>query len=271
MKKHITNSISNIFDKFANKKFNSHIQNFINSAYVKLLGLDMSEFRQPQTYGTLNELFTRKLETKRKFDNTNETYISPTDSFVSAQDEIKNNTVYQIKGMSYKLDELLTEHINDNNLDGGYFMNFYLSPKDYHRYHSPYNFRLLKLIHIAGKLYPVNFNYLNKKQNLFIQNERVVAVCETANKQKFYMVFVGALNVGKMVFEVEPKIKTNSKPNSTTIYNYENIYIKKADCMGYFEMGSTVLIFWQKDMISLENLENKKVKFTDTIGRSSYV
>jgi phosphatidylserine decarboxylase len=48
-------------------------------------------------------------------------------------------------------------------------MNFYLSPKDYHRYHLPYDCNITKLIHIPGKLYPVNFRYLNKQQNLFIE------------------------------------------------------------------------------------------------------
>ncbi|OPX27869.1 MAG: phosphatidylserine decarboxylase [Campylobacteraceae bacterium 4484_166] len=269
MKKHITNRISNIFDKFANKKFPKFIQNIINSSYVKLLALDMREFRPANSYETLNQLFTRELVEDRKFDQTNNTYISPADSFVSAQGEITKNISYQIKGMSYKLDELLT--IDDDKLDGGRFMNFYLSPKDYHRYHSPYDFKLLKLIHITGKLYPVNFRYLNKKEDLFIQNERVVAVCETAKNQKFYMVFVGALNVGKMVFDVEPKIETNTQADGVFVYDYKNLQIKKGDCMGYFKMGSTILLFWQKDMIKIENLENKKVKFTDTVARSIYV
>ena len=82
------------------------------------------------------------------------------------------------------------------------------------------------------------------------------------------MVFVGALNVGKMVFEVEPAIQTNGKANGTTIYNYEKIQIKKGECMGYFKMGSTVLIFWQKDMVSLENVSAQDVKYTEVIAKT---
>ncbi len=268
MNKHITNYISNIFDKFANKRFTKPIQNFINSSYVKLLKLNMTEFEPAHSYATLNQLFTRELKFPRKFDPSSQTYISPVDSFVSAQGFIRDGEVHQIKGMDYKLDELLTKYITDTRLDGGVFMNLYLSPKDYHRYHSPYDFKLLQLIHVAGKLYPVNFKYLNKKRNLFVQNERVIAVCETAEKKKFYMVFVGALNVGKMVFEVEPAIQTNGKANGTTIYNYEKIQIKKGECMGYFKMGSTVLIFWQKDMVSLENVSAQDVKYTEVIAKT---
>jgi phosphatidylserine decarboxylase len=231
----------------------------------------MSEFEPPHSYDTLNGLFTRKLKTVRKFDNSTATYICPTDSFVSAQGDIVDNKVYQIKGMSYSLDKLLTQHIADSKLNGGRFMNLYLSPKDYHRYHSPYDFELLKLIHVAGKLYPVNFKYLHKKQNLFIENERVIAVCQTPNKQKYNMVFVGALNVGKMVFEIEPKIQTNAQANSTVVYNYKNTHIKKGECMGYFKMGSTVLMFWQKDMVDLENVHIQSVRYGDNIAKSSHV
>jgi hypothetical protein len=31
-------------------------------------------------------------------------------------------------------------------------------------------------------------------------------------------------------------------------------------------MGSTVLVFWEKDMVTLENLEDTKVRFTDIIA-----
>jgi transcription antitermination factor NusG len=94
-------------------------------------------------------------------------------------------------------------------------MNFYLSPKDYHRYHAPCDFKLLKLIHVPGKLYPVNLKYLKKEFELFVQNERVILECERDGKI-FYMVFVGALNVGQMVFEFENRVETNTNVKERT-------------------------------------------------------
>lgn len=266
---HITNKISIIFDKFASTKFPKPIQNIINNGYVKLLGLDMKEFKQPSYYKTLNELFTREFIVPRIVDKDLNSFISPADSLVSAQGDIDENLVLQVKGMSYNIDELLTLYIAEKNrkkLYGGRFMNFYLSPKDYHRYHSPHNAQVLKLIHIPGKLYPVNFKYLNKQDSLFIHNERVVMECKTNDDKLFYMVFVGALNVGKMVFEFEPKISTNTQYQEKKIYQYDNLYINKGDCLGYFKMGSTILMFWQKDMVELEELTMKDIKFTQTIA-----
>ncbi len=66
MSRHYTSAVSNAFGNFASKEFPSIIQHIINSSYVKLMGLDMSEFREPSSYKTLNKLFTRSLEKPRE-------------------------------------------------------------------------------------------------------------------------------------------------------------------------------------------------------------
>ena len=267
---HITNKISNVFHKFAQCKFPKPIQNIVNNTYVKTLGLDMSEFKSADSYDSLNELFTRALVKPRNVDMSLDTFISPADSLVSAQGTIEHNTALQVKGMKYNVDNLFTSYISDEQkakIHGGSFMNFYLSPKDYHRYHSCYTAKLHKLIHVPGKLYPVNFRYLNKQDSLFVENERAIMQCETSTGQMFYMVFIGALNVGKMVFDFEPRVETNTDTRSISVYEYEDMTIKKGQCLGHFKMGSTVLLFWQKDMVELEELTMKDVKFTQTVAR----
>ncbi len=264
---HITNIISQYFGKFAKKEFPKFLQNFINISYVKCLGLDMSEFKDPKEYKSLNALFTRKLEKNREILSNEDEFISPTDSLVTQCGDIKDDIVLQIKGMEYSVEELLTYHCSKyfHRLKNGKYMNFYLSPKDYHRYHAAFDFALKKLIHIPGKLYPVNLKYLNKELDLFVQNERVVLECEK-NGKIFYMVFVGALNVGQMVFEFEPKVQTNTNTEEIKVYEYEDLDIKKTDCLGYFKMGSTVLMFWEEDFVNIEDLLNKKIKYGDKIA-----
>lgn len=268
---HITNKISTIFHKFATTEFPFWIQKIINNGYVKILGLDMREFNEPQSYKTLNQLFTRELQIPRDIDNNTDYFLSPADSFVSQQGDIVKQTALQIKGMSYSVKELLTEEIAYDNLEkltNGSYMNFYLSPKDYHRYHAIYDCHVTKLIHVPGKLYPVNFTYLNKQESLFVENERVILECRTQDNKLFYMVFVGALNVGKMIFTFEERVKTNTDAVYPCVYEYDDLQITKGECLGYFEMGSTVLLFWEKDMVTLENSINTKVRFGDRIATS---
>lgn len=264
---HITNIISQYFGKFAKTNFPSFIQKIINNGYVKFLGLNMSEFRNPKFYKSLNDLFTRELAIARQIDKDENAFISPTDSLVTQCGTLEKDLLLQIKGMEYSVEDMLTYHCAENfkKLNNGSYMNFYLSPKDYHRYHAPIDFEIKRLIHIPGKLYPVNLKYLNKQIDLFVENERVVLECINDGKL-FYMVFVGALNVGQMVFTFEPKVETNTDIRDIQIYEYEEKSVKKGDCLGYFKMGSTVVMVWEENSVEINNLLNQSVKFGEKIA-----
>jgi|GEM_PF-3631550 len=47
MKKHYSSVISTLFGKFASKEFSTPVQKIINHGYVKLMGLDMTDFKNP--------------------------------------------------------------------------------------------------------------------------------------------------------------------------------------------------------------------------------
>ncbi len=265
MKTHITNTISKLFGRFASYEFPSFLQTLINKGYVNLLGLDMSEFEQPSSYKSLNAFFTRSLLKPREFCKDKYTFISPSDSLISAQGHIVDGLALQIKGFTYSVKELLDLQRVDGGVDGGIFMNFYLSPKDYHRYHAPLDLKVLKAKHISKKLYPVNFTYLKKVEGLFCQNERVILECENELYGKFYLVFVGALNVGKMEFNFDKNICTNAQFGAKKTYKYENVEFKKGDELGYFKMGSTIVAIFENKNIKLLR-KNEKVKFGDSIA-----
>ncbi|WP_345993950.1 phosphatidylserine decarboxylase [Sulfurimonas sp. HSL-1716] len=270
MNKHITSLISQKFGKFASHKFPSWFQRIVNQSYVSLMGLDMSEFHSPATYKSLNELFTRRLRENRHYSLDGADFISPCDSLISECGDLDESYALQIKGMQYSTDELLGENFSDEEkkaVHNGQFINFYLSPKDYHRYHIPMNLKVLKAVHIPGKLYPVNMPSLKKRVNLFIENERVVIKCETLDKKVFYMVLVGALNVGVMQVSFEPRIKTNANAHSQSVYEYEELYLNKGDDFGCFEMGSTIVIISEENMFDLLVSGKKSVRYGQTIAK----
>ncbi len=271
MKKHITSIISQNFGKFASKEFPKWFQKIVNNSYVGLMGLDMSEFHSPDTYKSLNALFTRKLKEDRKYSLDASDFISPCDSLISETGVLVDDYALQIKGMRYKVDELLGKNFLQEEKDvvhNGDFINFYLSPKDYHRYHIPMNLKVLKAVHIPGKFYPVNFPSLKKRLNLFIENERVVIKCETLDKKVFYMVLVSALNVGVMQVSFEPRIQTNANVLGEQVYEFENLYLNKGDDFGCFEMGSTIVIISEKDMFEEILVKaGEKVQYGQTIAK----
>jgi len=268
MKKHYSSVISNIFGTFASKSFPKPFQKIINHGYVKLMGLDMSQFENPSSYPTLNKLFTRSFIVEKEIPSDESIMISPVDALVTDFGSIVEGKAYQIKGMEYSIEELFGSYHQEaaNAVNGGEFVNLYLSPKDYHRYHTPDKLKILSLTHIPGKLYPVNFPLLRNKKNLFIENERVVIECEDMKGNLFIMVLVGALNVGKMIVTFEENIHTNSDIKEPTHYEYADITLEKGELFGWFEMGSTILLFSQKGAFSPKLTINQKVSFAEPIG-----
>ena len=266
----ITNTLSRAFGKFANFKFFKPLQRLINLIYVKTMGVDLREFDDIDSYETLNLLFTRKLKKPRQFNEDKNIFISPCDSLITEEGDLYANRAIQIKGFYYDIDALLTSNISQENrqkIYNGKFINFYLSPKDYHRYHAPIDMQILKAIHIPGLLYSVNLKYLNKIMDLFVKNERVVLECKTIKGKLFYMVFVGAMNVGKMKFNFDDRIQTNYKKDVMTTYMYGDIVLKKGEELGRFEMGSTIVMFFEKDMVELLKNKMTKVKYGDPIAK----
>jgi phosphatidylserine decarboxylase len=269
-KRHITSLISQSFGKFASHEFPHFIQTLINKAYVGLMGLDMSEFNHPSTYNSLNALFTRKLREDRKYSLDGSDFISPCDSWISECGDIEDDYALQIKGMKYRCDDFIgSEFTQDekNTIHNGKFINFYLSPKDYHRYHIPTNLKVLKAVHIPGKFYPVNLPSLKKRLNLFIENERVVLMCETTSKKRFFIVLVSALNVGVMQVSFEPKIQTNAVATTPQSYEFKDLFLDKGDDFGCFEMGSTIVILAPKDMLEIGVSVGDNVKYGQTIAK----
>jgi len=234
------------------------------------MNVDLRAFQNAASYESLNALFTRKIVTPRSFDTDERALISPCDAKISACGTIEADTALQIKGFSYRIGALLSDYVSKSmkqKLQNGVFMNFYLSPKDYHRYHAPLDMRIAKAVHIPGKLYPVNLTWLQKVDELFIENERVVLECYTKNDHVFYMVFVGALNVGKMVFHFDRSIQTNASSKLQRYYYYPDLNVKKGDEIGLFEMGSTIVMLFEPNVLECDFSAVDCVTFGQTLGR----
>ncbi len=270
MAKHYTGILSHLFGRFSTAEFGTPIQPWINRAYVKIMKIDMGAFESPRTYPSLNALFTRALVLNRPFDAQETTVISPCDARVSEAGYIHRGQAHQIKGMPYDTAALLgAEYAADLPLlEGGAYLNLYLSPSDYHRYHIPFDLSVHSITHIPGKLYPVNLPLLRNKLNLFVENERVVLACSDRYGAKHYLVLVGALNVGKMVVTFEPQIQTNANGRFRQHYRYkEPKSLKKGELFGWFEMGSTIVMLSQKGRIHYDVNIGQKVQFAQSIGR----
>ena len=238
--------ISRIFGFVAAVKFPRFLQTFINEKYVSGFKIDMSEFKQPKEYESLTALFTRELQRPRDFDVSPQVFISPSDGTCLERGVSKELKAISVKGHEY--------------------VHIYLSPRDYHRYHAPCDMRILSALYVPGELYSVAVSALLKVPNLYAKNERVVLKCKLASGKKMWLVFVGALNVGKMKFDFDARIQTNACAGNVALYEYENLSVKKGEQLGMFELGSTILILSEQGAVKFDLAAEQKLKYGDKIG-----
>ena len=77
----------------------------------------------------------------------------PVDGTVSQAGKINDEAIFQAKGHDYSLTELLGSQIKwVDQFRNGSFATIYLSPKDYHRIHMPFDGKLKQMTYVPGKL-----------------------------------------------------------------------------------------------------------------------
>lgn len=121
----------------------------------------------------------------------------------------------------------------------------YLSPKDYHRVHSPVSGTVSRLSYHPGRLLPVNPALTGPSEDVFSGNERVVIWLDSPSGP-VAVCMVGALCVGGISLSHFP-LRTNALRDRCHA-NYtlpEPIAINAGDELGVFHIGSSVVLAWE--------------------------
>ena len=253
--------LAKIVVKIARTSFPRPIQCFINRLYVKWFDINMEEFvpEDECEYPTLNDLFIRHKK-YIEFYEDKDIVVSPSDSTVICEGEIERGYAYQIKGKKYKLRELILDEVD---FDGGHFINLYLSPRDYHRFHAPIDMEILSATYIPGDLKPVKPTQL-EKELVFPKNKRVVLKCRAHNGSIFYFVAVGAMIVGRIYLNFDERLQRDYDEVFKIEYPLP-IAIRKGDELGRFEFGSSILLFFEPEHFKYLN-QKEYVEVGDILG-----
>ena len=224
------------------------IKNFFIRQFVSCYKVDVEEVKQsvPDDFATFNDFFIRELAAgARPIDAAHESIVSPADGTVSAAGKIDKDRIFQAKGLHYTLTDLLATDIDDAKkfIDGA-FATIYLSPSDYHRVHSPVSGELVAARYVPGDLFSVNEATVSYLPNLFTRNERLICHLETGNGP-VVLILVGALNVGSINTRWSGDLRPRKKGVVDDIdiaTKGKSTQLKKGDLIGWFNMGSTVIV-----------------------------
>lgn len=207
--------------------------------------LDLREAKK-QNFSSLHDCFTRELKAGARPVNPDpQLMTSPCDAIVGAVGEIREGQVFQAKGFPYLLKTLLGESRMCQpwleKLEGGRFVTLRLTSSMYHRFHAPHDVKLSHVTYISGDTWNVNPVALKRVQQLFCKNERAVLHLQTQDGLPFLLVPVAAVLVASMRFHAVD-VLLNLQYKGANEIPCDAVYTKGQE-MGWFEHGSTILIF----------------------------
>ena len=183
----------------------------IHGRYVKTWGVDLSEAEREnvEDYENIADLFRRKLKPGARPIDPKSPLVSPCDGRVLIHGTVeRNGELEQVKGLTYGLFNFLGSpswtkksvlQLEPESKDGKpmnipnsiikrrpdsatslYYIVIYLAPGDYHRFHSPANWRIFFRRHFRGELLSVHPSVAEWVRGLFTLNERVVYIGQWA-------------------------------------------------------------------------------------------
>ncbi len=219
--------------------------------FARLTGIDRSEAARPLTeYASVNEFFVRRLKPgARSFPDAPDQIVSPVDGVVGAVGRVVEGRAIQAKGRNYTVAQLLDDPVRARAFEGGLFVTVYLSPRHYHRIHTPLPGGVTLARHVPGRLFPVNRPAVAHVPDLFVVNERLVVFLETA-LGPVAVAAVGAYNVGRISAAFDPAWSgtaaswiTNRATPPPPVRTYTPpIALGPGDELMAFHLGSTIVL-----------------------------
>lgn len=228
--------------------------------------LDLSEAKQTR-FNSLRECFTRELKTgARPIDPDPGVLSSPCDGLVGAHGPVSDDTVLQAKGFPYPLIDLLGDEELVAYYRGGRFVTLRLTSSMYHRFHAPCDCRVEQVNYISGDTWNVNPIALRRVENLYCKNERAVIQCRLPSGALLTLVPVAAILVASIrlrFLDVLLHLRYRG-PNRIRC----DAAVTKGEEMGWFEHGSTIIVFVPRGMSLSEQIaEGGRIRMGEALIR----
>lgn len=243
--------LSRAFGWLADRPVPRILRPAVLGSFVRFTGIRMEEAEQPiVAYRSLNHLFVRRLRPGiHHWPGDPRVLVSPVDGVVGQTGRIRDGTLIQAKGLGYGAADLLGSAEDALPFRDGSFLTLYLSPRHYHRIHTPMPGTLRRARYIPGTLLPVNDPAVSSIDRLFCRNERLLVMMESA-MGLVVVVAVGAYNVGRISAAFDPAWSgesrswvTNRRDPPPRERRYpDGIAVAEGQELMAFHLGSTVIL-----------------------------
>lgn len=195
-----------------------------------------------QDFRSLKDCFTRELKPgARVFDSRPGVFASPSDAIVGACGVVEQGQVYQAKGFPYSTTELFGPSQDASAFEGGRYVTLRLTSAMYHRFHSPQDGVVNHVTYLSGDTWNVNPVALKRVEKLFCRNERAVIRMQLDSGHPIALVPVAAVLVASIRLHFLDVLLHLGRRGANEMPC--NARLRKGDEMGWFEHGSTIIVF----------------------------
>jgi phosphatidylserine decarboxylase len=179
---------------------------------------------------------------------------SPCDGILGSCGEVQNGQVFQAKGFPYALQDLFGDAAAAQPWHDGVYATIRITSAMYHRFHAPFDGELHRVDYMNGDTWNVNPIALKRVEKLFCKNERAVLHMTTADQHPIALVPVAAILVASIrLHAIDTVLHTRYKgPHH---FDLAHPFTKGQE-MGWFQHGSTILVFAPKGFVLFPGLEN---------------
>ena len=254
------------------------------AAWKLFSDLDLSEAKATK-FKSMHDVFIRELKPgARPIEQDPNIMASPSDAIVGAHGRIDGDRLYQVKGFPYTLGDLLGEDADSGTFRNGTFVTLRLTSSMYHRFHAPHDLVVDRVTYISGDTWNVNPVALKRVEKLFCKNERALVHCQLQpSGHPIMLVPVAAILVASIRFNfvdvlrhLHPKgtqhernrrrgaqkaraLRTKRRGGGAKLGVVHKIpcyaEVSKGEEMGWFEHGSTIIMFAPEGFHLAEGLE----------------
>jgi phosphatidylserine decarboxylase len=209
---------------------------------------------EKQRFASLHDCFTRALKPgMRPIDPDPAVLTSPCDAIVGASGVVAGETVLQAKGFPYTLSDLFGPSALAEQYRDGIYVTLRLTASMYHRFHAPHDCRVEEVSYFSGDTWNVNPIALKRVEKLFCKNERAaIRTRLQASGHVVTLVPVAAILVASIrLHGLDVPLRLARR--GMNVFPCGKVF-GKGEELGWFEHGSTIIVFAPKGFALCENV-----------------
>lgn len=220
--------------------------------------VDLAEAAKPR-FDSLHDCFIRELKPGvRPIDPDPTVLTSPCDAIVGASGAVDGDRLIQAKGFPYTLHDLLADPELEELYRDGCYVTLRLTSSMYHRFHAPHDCQVDQVTYISGDTWNTNPIAIRRVERLFCKNERaVIRTRLKATGHRVTLVPVASILVASIRLHFAD-VLLHLKYRGPNVIPCQAAAAKGQE-LGWFELGSTIIVFAPKGFVLCEGVGDGKV------------